>query len=460
MRFLFYISSFWAVMVAVTLNSCNNAESLPNIIFILADDLGYSQTGCYGSSYYKTPNIDKLASEGMRFTNAYAACPVCSPTRASIMTGKYPARLHLTDFIPGNKNSEYPLLQPDWQKFLPLEELTTAELLKTKGYSTAIFGKWHLSCEKTPPESLPYNPDKQGFDEYFVTYKPVSANIAKPQPWQDAENDAHNVDTITSLSLNFIEKNRKKPFFLIVSHNTIHDPLKERAAVIKRYEEDKASEKTENNPVIAAMIERLDNSCGQIFDKVKESGLEENTIIIFFSDNGGRHIHAAQTPLRAGKGFLYEGGIREPLIVKWKNKVTPQTTCNSLISSVDFLPTFLEIAGIEKIPGNIDGVSFLPALKDPSVEVHQELFWHYPHYHSSGMAPAGAVRSGKWKLIEWYEKSLTGCEDVAFELFDLENDIGETVNLTDSLRSVKDDLYSMLNKWREEVNAQMPVLQK
>ncbi|MDD4757096.1 MAG: sulfatase-like hydrolase/transferase, partial [Prolixibacteraceae bacterium] len=146
MRFLFYISSFWAVMVAVTLNSCNNAESLPNIIFILADDLGYSQTGCYGSSYYKTPNIDKLASEGMRFTNAYAACPVCSPTRASIMTGKYPARLHLTDFIPGNKNSEYPLLQPDWQKFLPLEELTTAELLKTKGYSTAIFGKWHLSC--------------------------------------------------------------------------------------------------------------------------------------------------------------------------------------------------------------------------------------------------------------------------------------------------------------------------
>ncbi len=459
MRFRYYLLSFLTGMAALVLNNCSNAEKLPNIIFILADDLGYSQSGCYGSSYYKTPNIDKLASEGMRFTNAYAACPVCSPTRASIMTGKYPARLHLTDFIPGNKNSEYPLIQPDWQKFLPLEEVTIAELLKGKGYKTAIFGKWHLSREKAPPGSLPYNPDKQGFDEHFVTYKPVSADVAKPQPWQDAENDAHNVDTITSLSVDFIERHKKQPFFLFVSHNTIHDPLKERDAVIRRYEEDKASEEAENHPVIAAMIERLDDSCGKIFDKVQESGLVENTIIIFFSDNGGRHIHAAQTPLRAGKGFLYEGGIREPLIVKWRNKINPGTTCNSLISSVDFLPTLLEIAGIEDIPANIDGLSIIPALKDSSAEIHKELFWHYPHYHSSGMVPAGAVRCGKWKLIEWYEKSLTGSEDDAFELFDLENDIGETVNLADSLKEVKNELREMLKNRREDVNAQMPVPQ-
>jgi uncharacterized sulfatase len=459
MRFQYLLSPFLAGLAAFALNGCNDPGRLPNIIFILADDLGYSQSGCYGSSYYQTPNIDRLASEGVRFTNAYAACPVCSPTRASIMTGKYPARLHLTDFIPGNKNDEYPLLQPAWQKFLPLEEVTIAELLKGKGYKTAIFGKWHLSREKTPPGSLSHNPDKQGFDEYFVTYKPVSANVAKPMPWQDAEDDAHNVDTITSLSVDFIERHKGQPFFLFVSHNTIHDPLKERAAVIKKYEDDKASEMAENHPVIAAMIERLDNSCGMIFDKVKESGLEENTIIIFFSDNGGRHIYAAQTPLRAGKGFVYEGGIREPLIVKWKKKVAPLTTCNSLISSIDFLPTFLEIAGIEEIPEDIDGISFLPALKDPSAEIHQKLFWHYPHYHSSGMVPAGAVRNGKWKLIEWYEKSLTGAEEVAFELFDLENDIGETVNLADSLVTVKNELYDMLKCWREEVNAQMPIPQ-
>ncbi|MCK4745450.1 MAG: sulfatase-like hydrolase/transferase, partial [Bacteroidales bacterium] len=194
-------------------------ESPPNIIFILADDLGYSQLGCYGSNFYKTPNIDKLGHEGMRFTNAYAACPVCSPTRASIMTGKYPARLHLTDFIAGNNRNNYPLSQPDWQKYLLLEEITFAEILKEEGYRTALFGKWHLSQAKTPPESLAFNPGKQGFDESFVTYKP-SQSMA--QHWQDAENDAHNVDTITSLAIDFLERNKSNPFFLFVSHNTIH----------------------------------------------------------------------------------------------------------------------------------------------------------------------------------------------------------------------------------------------
>src|SRR6056297_2374929 len=176
-------------------------ETPPNIIFILADDMGCAQLGCYGSGYYQTPNIDRLAAEGMRFTNAYAAAAVCSPTRASIMTGKYPARLHLTDFIAGNNRTDYLLQQPEWQKFLPLEEVTFAEILKEAGYNTALFGKWHLSPQKTPPGGIPYNPDQQGFDESFVTYKP-SGNLARS--WQDAENDAHNVDTITSLSLDFI----------------------------------------------------------------------------------------------------------------------------------------------------------------------------------------------------------------------------------------------------------------
>lgn len=431
----------------------------PNIVFILADDLGYSQIGCYGSDYYQTPNLDKLAKEGIRFTSAYAAAAVCSPTRASIMTGKYPARLHITDFIAGNTRDDYLLSQPEWQKFLPLDEVTFAELLKKQGYNTAHFGKWHLSSEKTPPESLPHNPDKQGFDESFVTYKP-SGDLA--QPWQDAEVDAHNVDTITNLSIDFMERNRSNPFFLFVSHNTIHDPLKERAATIRKYEQMESSGQAENHPVIAAMIERLDNSCGRIFDKISELDLEKNTIVIFFSDNGGRHAYAAQTPFRAGKGWLYEGGIREPLIVKWNGIVKPGTSSGSMVSSIDLYPTFLEMAGIDiDLFATIDGKSIVPALKDPSSEVHQTLYWHYPHYHQgSGMVPAGAVRDDKWKLIEWYEKSLTGETEQAYELYDLENDPGETNNLSDSLRTKKEELAGKLNKWRELVNAQMPVLNK
>ncbi|MCF8379014.1 MAG: sulfatase [Bacteroidales bacterium] len=452
----FKISLFAFGFSFIVGTGCTMEKSPPNIIFILADDLGFSQLGCYGSSYYRTPNIDNLSAEGIRFINAYAAAAVCSPTRASIMTGKYPAKLHLTDFITGNDREDYPLHQPEWQKFLPLEHITFAELLQKKGYKTALFGKWHLSPEKTPPLSLPYNPDKQGFDETFITYKPSGKMI---QPWQDAENDAHNVDTITNLALDFMKRNRNNPFFLFVSHNTIHDPLKEKYETIRKYEELKAIGEPENNPVIAAMIERLDQSCGRIFEKVQELGLENNTIIIFFSDNGGSQAYAAQTPFRAGKGWLYEGGIREPLIVKWKGEIKPGTISESLVSSIDLFPTFLELAEANGYnPEDIDGKSLVPILYDPSIEIHQTLFWHYPHYHSgSGMVPAGALRSGNWKLIEWYEKSLLGEEEQAYELFNLETDEGETTNLADSLTTITGELTIKLQKWRHEVYAQMPV---
>lgn len=437
--------------------SIQNEKQPPNFVFILADDMGYSQVGCYGSNYYQTPNIDKLAEQGMQFTNAYAACPVCSPTRASIMTGKYPARLHLTDFIAGNNKDKYPLSQPDWQKFLPLDEVTFAEILKENGFKTALFGKWHLSQDKKPPGSLPFNPDKQGFDETFVTYKP-SGGLA--QTWQQAEIDAHNVDTITSLAIDFLERNKSNPFFLFVSHNTIHDPLKEKAETIQKYKNLKETEEPENHPVIASMIERLDNSCGTIFNKINELSLDKNTIVIFFADNGGKHSYAAQTPFRAGKGWLYEGGIREPLIIKWDGEITPGTISESLISSVDFLPTFLEISGIKNRPENVDGKSFVPALKDPKTEIHQNLFWHYPHYHGgSGMIPAGAVRSENYKLIEWYEPALLNQENPV-ELFDLNNDIGETTNLADSLPEKAIELRELLQNWRKEVGAQMPTINK
>ena len=450
------ISLLLLVLFSWLTTGCQREAAPPNIIFILADDMGSSQLGCYGSSYYQTPHIDQLSREGMRFTNAYAAAAVCSPTRASMMTGKSPARLHLTDYIAGNSRDDYPLSQPDWQKFLPLEELTFAELLQEHGYSTALFGKWHLSAEKTPPGSLPYNPDKQGFDETFVTYKPSRSMM---QPWQEAEDDAHNVDTITGLALDFMERNRSNPFFLFVSHNTIHDPLQERAETIEKYAEQPSSGEPENHPVIAAMVERLDQSCGRIFAKMESLGLEEQTIVIFYSDNGGKHTYAAQTPFRSGKGWLYEGGIRVPLIVKWKGRTPPGTISESLVSSTDLFPTFLEMAGVkEPLPGSVDGRSLVPVLEDPSQAVHETLFWHYPHYHrGSGMVPAGAIRHGNWKLIEWYEQRLLGQEQV-YELYNLETDEGEAVNLADSLPGMTSELAAQLDAWRIEVDAGMPVV--
>jgi uncharacterized sulfatase len=371
------------------------------------------------------------------------------------MTGKYPARLHLTDFIAGNNKDDYPLSQPEWQKYLPLEEITFAEILKEHGYHTALYGKWHLSMEKMPPGSLAFNPDKQGFDETFVTYKP-SGNMK--QPWQDAEVDAHNVDTITNLALDFLEKNRSNPFFLFVSHNTIHDPLKEKAETIHKYEQYEDTKKQENHPVIAAMIERLDNSCGIIINKISELGLDKNTIVIFFGDNGGKHKYAAQTPFRAGKGWLYEGGIREPLIVKWENKIGKKTVSPALVSSIDFLPTFLDICKIDRYPKNIDGKSFLPALENWNASMHENLFWHYPHYHNgSGMKPAGAVRSGNYKLVEWYEPKLLN-QEKSVELYDLEKDQSETTDLSKIMPEKADELKKILDDWRNEVGAQMPVI--
>lgn len=431
-------------------SSCSGAQKKPNILLILADDFGWAQLGCYGSSYYKSPNIDKLASEGIRFTDAYAACPVCSPTRAAIMTGKYPGRLHITDFIPGGSYNNERLTMPQWQKFLPLEEITIAEVLKEQGCKTAAFGKWHLSIAKKPPESEPYNPDKQGFDEYFVTYKPTSD--------QDPEKDAHNVEAITSRSLDFMERNRDKPFFLYVSHNTIHAPIKERAALIEKYKADPLSEKPENNPVLGAMIETLDKSVGRLMDKLKELGLEENTLVIWASDNGGLKKDAWQTPLRGGKAQLYEGGIRVPFMVRWPGKIPAGRESAVATSSIDIFPTILDAAGIG-YTGLIDGKSLWPLLTGKGDLDRDAIFWHYPHYHSAGIAPSSAIRMGRYKLIEWHEQTLLN-EPGQIELYDLENDLSETTNLADSLPDVAKRLRDRLHAWRKEVGAQMPTVNK
>jgi len=427
--------------------SKKDAKLKPNILFILADDFGWSQLGCYGSGFYETPNIDRLATEGMKFTDAYAACPVCSPTRASIMTGKYPARLHLTDFIAGGSFPYEKYKQPEWQKYLPLEEITVAEVLKTAGYATASFGKWHLSIAEKPPESLPYNPDKQGFDESFVTYKPSSNH--------DPESDAHNVEIITEKSLEFLEKNKDKNFFLYVPHNTIHSPILGKKNLIEKYRKKPGSNLPQNNPIIGAMIEELDNSVGRLLKKLDELNIASKTIVIFFSDNGGLESSNKQTPLRSGKANLYEGGIREPLIVRWPGVVQPGSICNEPVISVDFFPTFLEIIGLEnKAKEPNDGVSLLPLLQQSGTLNRRAIYWHYPHYHSSSIGPCGAVRISDYKLLEWFDGTICGASN-EFELYNLKQDIGEQNNLTQKMPEKTRELKEMLANWRSEVNAQM-----
>ena len=437
----------WPGIVARATGHGSRAASLPNFLFILADDFGWSQLGCYGSSFYETPNIDRLASEGMKFTDAYAACPVCSPTRASIMTGKYPARLHLTDFIPGGPFPYEKLRQPDWQKYLPLEEVTIAEVLKTAGYATAGFGKWHLSVAKKPPESLPYNPDKQGFDESVITYKPASGH--------DPEADAHNVEIITEKSLEFLHKHKDKPFFLYVTHNTIHAPIMGKKKLIEKYKRKAGADSPRNNPILGAMIEELDDSVGRLLRKLDELKIADRTIVIFFSDNGGLEKDAKQTPLRSGKANLYEGGIRVPLIIRWPGVVKPGSICSEPVISVDFFPTILEIIGLEnKKKMAVDGVSLLPLLMQNSSLNRQAIYWHYPHYHSSSIGPCGAVRAGDYKLIEWFDESICGPGN-RFELYNLKKDIGEQNNLAKKMPEKTEELKKILQDWRNEVNAQM-----
>ena len=419
----------------------------PNFLFILADDLGWSQVGCYGSTFYETPNIDGLAREGMRFTDAYAACPVCSPTRASIMTGKYPARLHLTDFIAGGRFPYEKYNQPKWQKYLPLEEVTIAEVLKTAGYATASFGKWHLSIDKKPPRSLPFNPDKQGFDEYFVTYKPSSKT--------DPESDAHNVKAITQKSLEFMERHKDESFLLYVTHNTIHAPVMGKKKLVQKYKNKPGSDLPQNNPFLGAMIEELDNSTGRLLKKLDELKIADKTSVIFFGDNGGLERDAKQTPLRSGKANLYEGGIREPLIVRWPGVVTPSSTCSEPVTSVDFFPTFQEIAGVkDEVKKSVDGISLLPLLAQKDGLNRRAIYWHYPHYHSSSIGPGGVVRAGDFKLIEWYDDSICGPGN-ELELYNLKEDIGEQNNLAKKMPDKTSELKNMLSSWRSKVNAQM-----
>lgn len=439
--------------------SAEKQNEKPNIVFILCDDMGWKDLGCYGNQFTETPNIDKLAQSGMMFTQAYAACPVCSPTRASILTGKYPARLQLTNFIKGERKGENsPVLPAKWKPWLEAQEITIAELLKNRGYSTAMVGKWHLGNDNGQ------SPWEQGFDfsrmigKNGLDYYNYSIFLDSYQNEFTDNGTEYLTDKLTGYGVEFIQQNAKKPFFLYLAYSAPHVFIVPRGDKLNKYFRKYGNSDRKFNPYYSAMVESIDDGVGLILQTLREHGLLENTLVIFTSDNGGLGLDELgptptdMAPLRKWKGHIYEGGIRVPAIFSWPGKIQHQTDSAHYFSSIDYLPTFCQLAGVGELPKNIDGKSIAPLILKPEnwSDSDRNLFWHYPHFSNQLGSLAGAVRAGDYKLVELYE---TG----TLELYNLKNDISETHNLADELPEKTKEMHQILVNWRESVNAQMPV---
>ncbi|GIS63546.1 MAG: sulfatase [Planctomycetaceae bacterium] len=438
----------WLVVLFLLVPRVSSASERTNVVFFLVDDLGWTDLGCFGSSFYDTPHVDGLARSGMKFTNAYAACPVCSPTRASILTGKYPSRTGITDYInagggnqPGKWRRNTKLLPAAYKDRMAHKEVTLAEALKEAGYATFFAGKWHLGPEGFWPESQGFDVNRGGITrggpyggkKYFSPY-------GNPR-LKDGPPGEHLPARLANETVKFIETNREKPFLAYLSFYSVHTPLIARKDLRQKYlakrkkldaaavagefskrEHRRRVRTLQAHAVYAGMIEAMDQAVGTVLSGLKRLGLEKNTAVFFMSDNGGLSTSeghpTSNLPLRGGKGWMYEGGIREPMIVRWPGVTAAGSVCKQVVTSTDFYPTILEITGLKARPAqHRDGVSFVSLLKGKTRK-RGPLLWHYPHYGNQGGAPAGAVREGRWKLIEWYE-------DKRVELFDLESDIGE-----------------------------------
>ena len=462
------------VTVLLFLSSCTGdpadklAGTRPNIVFILADDMGWADLPVYGNKFNEAPNLTEMAGNGMRFTNAYAACPVCSPTRASIMSGQYPARVGITDFITGHWRPYEEVIVPrNRTQYLPLEIYTMGEAMKDAGYATGYFGKWHLGGGE-------YYPKNQGFDISNVYQGGGFFHYAdRMEEPLDTRPGVVLSEALTDLGLDFIENNRENPFFLYLAHYDVHVQLDADSLLIQKYLEKEKVDGYPCNAVYAAMVEHVDNSVGRLLNRLDELGLAENTLVVYFSDNGGlisrfdripllanskQYIYEGDTllyvassnkPLRAEKGTIYEGGIREPMIVQWPGKITRGQVSDAIISSVDFFPTFAGLAGIDLPDKQVfDGESFLNILAGGTQDPDRAIFWHYPVYHHD--SPASVIRKGDYKLIHYLHN------DTRF-LYNLSEDIGETTDLSQLQPEKMDELFQLLEDWRNQVKAELPV---
>lgn len=454
----------------------------PNFVVILIDDLGWRDLACYGSTLYDTPHLDRLAQQGMKFTCGYAACCVCSPTRAALLTGKYPATLHVTNIIQAAAAPGTKLRVPDWTHYLPLEEVTIAEALKPAGYVSAHIGKWHLGGYENysaTGDRREGDPCAQGFDvniagseqgqppDYFFPYKrtvllPAASGTGKVEREFDipklpgGQPGEFLTERLTTEAEKFIRENRQRPFFLYFPQFTVHTAigarLQAKPETIAKYEQRLKAQpdQPQRNAVYAAMVESMDDSVGRILRTLDELNIADRTIVIFTSDNGAYQGTTSVALLRGWKGTAYEGGHRVPLIIKWPGGIKPGRTSDVPAVSVDLFPTILEIAGVpQEATRQIDGESLVPLLRQTGALTRTATYWHYPHY-GYATKPYGAIRQGDLKLIEYFENH-------ALELYDLRNDLSETRNLAETQPDQARKLHQQLIAWRQKVGAQMPV---
>ena len=452
------------------LSSCT-AERPHNVVLVVVDDLGWADLGVYGSTYYETPEIDRFAQRAVRFQQAYAASPVCSPTRAAIMTGQHPARLHITDWIPGQDPQDRSMVGPQDRHELDLEYLTIAESLKKHNYKTFFAGKWHLGEEG-------FFPEDQGFDINMGGHHRGSPPGGYFSPYEnprltDGPVGEYLPDRLTSETIQFIENNEDVPFFVTLSYYTVHTPIQANERYFDKYEQ-KAKELQrqgpafeqerngrtkllQDNPAYASMVEAMDENIGRLWHAIERLKLDENTVVIFTSDNGGlstlgpqREAPTTNGPLRAGKGWCYEGGIRVPLLIYTPGNVNSGLVTDVPVISSDLYPTIMDLTvGQPDGQEALDGKTLVPLLQGEPEWEREALHWHFPHYHGSTWAPGAAIRVGDWKLIEFYEEERA-------ELYHLGEDPGERNNLTKQYPERAEEMRQQLRKWQQDVGAQMP----
>ena len=446
----------------------SQAPNKPNFIIFLVDDLGWSDGAVFGSDLYETPNIDRLAADGMRFSTGYAACTVCSPTRAAMMTGKYPGRTNVTDWIRGHQRPYAKLKLPDWTMKIEASHTTIAEALGAAGYRTASIGKWHL-MPAGEPDMNDYVPERHGFDvniggnewgapgSYFhpYTHPTQTGRGIGPLP-PGGEDGDYLTDRLSGEAVKLIDGFGDEPFLLYFPFYSVHTPIQAKEADIEHYKPLVKEGMLHTDPVYASMVTSVDRGVGMVRAKLEEMGVADNTVIIFTGDNGGLDRNGRPTenrPLREGKGSAYEGGVRTPALVYWPGVTSAGSVSEEPVITVDYYPTILEIAGVGGDASHnteVDGLSLTPVLGDPNASLNRDaLYWHYPHYHPGGSTPHSAIRAGDWRLVEFFE-------DGQSELYNLNDDIGEANDLAGEMPEKVAELKAKLAAWREEVGAQMP----